>query len=144
MKKYRILYCVGMALSLLVGLWHFFVPWMFQWYSYIPCQYENLIVGIDWTNLCFSLFLTGISLLLLIWNKKVFAGCKEVLILYGFMALVWIFRVALAIVEPWPLEPIAWPAYAQFAGAVLIAVLLLVPLIRLASLQGKHTNGRQR
>ncbi len=33
MKKYRISYYAGLALSLLVGLWHFFVPWMFRWYD---------------------------------------------------------------------------------------------------------------
>jgi len=137
MKKYRIGCCIGMSLSLIVGLWHFFVPWMFQWYAYIPGQYASLIVGIDWTNLCFSLFLSGISLLLLIWNQKIFAGCKEALVLYGFMTFVWVFRVMLAIVEPWPLEPFAWPAYAQFTGALFITAFLLVPLIRLAGLQRK-------
>lgn len=131
MKKYKISYYIGMSLSLLVGLWHFFVPWMFQWYSYIPSPHKNLIVGIDWTNLCFSLLLFGISLLLLIWGNKMFAGCKEALVLYGFMTFVWFFRVALAVVKPWPLEPIAWAAYAQFAGAILIMLLLLVPLLKL-------------
>lgn len=142
MKKHRISYCAGMGLSLLVGLWHFLVPWMFRWYSYIPGQYANLIVGIDWTNLCFSLLLSGMSLLLPIWNKKVFAGNGEALVLYGFMAVVWVFRVALAIVEPWPLEPVAWAAYAQFAGAAAIMLLLLVPLVKLAGMRQKSGKPR--
>ena len=53
MKTYKALYYTGMV------LWHFFVPWMFAWYSYIPASYKNLIVGIDWTNLCFSFFCLG-------------------------------------------------------------------------------------
>ena len=39
---------------MLVGL-YFFVPHMFDWYSYLPMQYESLIVGIDYTNYCFPL-----------------------------------------------------------------------------------------
>ena len=42
-KGIRILYFVTVVISALVGLWHFFVPWMFQWYDYLPMQYENLI-----------------------------------------------------------------------------------------------------
>ena len=59
MKTYKALYYTGMVLNLLVGLWHFFVPWMFAWYFYILVFYKNLIVGIDWTNLCFSFFCLG-------------------------------------------------------------------------------------
>ena len=129
MKKYRISYYAGLTLSLLVGLWHFFVPWMFQWHAYIP--YDNLIVGADWVNFCFSAFLFGLSLLLLLWGGKVFARNREAVTVYGFLTVIWILRVGLAIVEPWPLEPVAWAAYGQFAASVLIALLLAVPLVKL-------------
>ena len=45
MKKYQVMYYAGAAISLLVGLWHFTVPWMFGWASYIP--YETLVGGAD-------------------------------------------------------------------------------------------------
>lgn len=131
MKKYRICYYTGLALSLLVGLWHFFVPWMFQWHAYIPDQYENLIVAVDWLNFCFSAFLFGLSLLLLLWGGKVFARNREAVTVYGFLTVIWILRVGLAIVEPWPLKPIPWAAYGQLAASVFIAVLLTVPLVKL-------------
>ena len=50
---------------------------MFQWYGYLPIQYENLIVGIDYTNYCFSLLLFGSSLLLIIWRKRSLGENKE-------------------------------------------------------------------
>lgn len=138
MRAYRISFYAGTSASLLVGLWHFFVPWMFQWYSYIPHRYENLIVGIDWTNLCFSFLLSGLSLLVLLWGATIFAGSHEALVVYGLLSSVWVFRVVLAVVEPWPLEPIAWAAYGQFAGAVSITALLLVPLARVVIAQRAH------
>ena len=31
----KALYYITLAVSALVGLWHFFVPTMFQWYDYL-------------------------------------------------------------------------------------------------------------
>lgn len=81
-RGFRILYYVTVVISTLVGLWHFFVPWMFQWYDYLPTEYENLIVGIDYTNYCFSLLLFGLSLMLIILGRKVLALNKEVVYFY--------------------------------------------------------------
>ena len=71
MKKYQVMYYAGAAISLLVGLWHFTVPWMFGWASYIP--YETLVVPINYVNLCFSFLLSGLSLTVILWGKMVFA-----------------------------------------------------------------------
>lgn len=127
----QILYSAGLILSALVGVWHFFVPKMFQWYNYIPDEYENLITGINWTNFFFSLLLTGYSLILLTMRKKVFSGEKDILIMYGFMVFVWFCRAAITFIEPWPLEPIAWAAYTQQIVAFIIFISQLIPLIYL-------------
>ena len=72
-KGIKILYYISVVISALVGVWHFFVPWMFQWYDYLPMQYENLIVGIDYTNYCFSLLLFGLSTMLIVLGKRALA-----------------------------------------------------------------------
>ena len=131
MKKYQIMYYVGAAISLLVGLWHFTVPWMFGWASYIP--YETLVVPINYVNLCFSFLLSGLSLTVILWGKKVFAGNSEACCLYGFLLALWLFRVAVAVIYPCPPESNVWMSYGQFGGSVLVCVLLLVPCIRVAS-----------
>jgi len=127
----KTLYIIGLVLSTTTGIWHFTVPYLFQWYSYIPKEYENLIVGIDYTNFFFSLLLTGYSILLLFFKNKVFNGNKEFFIMYGFMAFVWFCRVAITFVEPWPLEPIAWVAYGQQIASIIIFLLILIPFIYL-------------
>ncbi len=131
MKAMKLLYYIGVFLSMLVGVWHFFVPLMFQWYSYIPNEYQNLIVGIDWTNFFFSLLLAGLSLLLILFCKKVFDANKDVLIFYGFLVVVWFCRAAITFIEPWPLEPIAWAAYLQQIATFVIFILLLIPFVYL-------------
>lgn len=124
------MYIIGTVISIIIGIAHFFVPGVFEWYSYIPHQYENLIVSIEWVNLCFSFMLSGLSLIAFLWRKKVFSGNKEAIALTSFLTFVWIFRVGIAIVVPIPIEPIAAVAYGQFAGASLVVILLIVPMIK--------------
>lgn len=127
MKKcISIIYYITVIMSTLVGLWHFFVPWMFQWYDYLPMQYENLIVGIDYTNYCFSLLLFGLSFMLILFGKKALALNKDVIYFYYFLTIVWLFRACLAtFIEPWPLEPIPAAAIGQLAASDLLAVLMI-------------------
>ena len=87
-KSVRILYYITVITSALVGLWNFFVPWMFQWYDYLPMQYENLIVGIDYTNYCFSLLLFGLSVMLIILGKRALELNKEVIYFYFFLTII--------------------------------------------------------
>lgn len=101
MKIIKILYISGLILSLITGIWHFFVPYLFKWYSYIPDAPRPIIVSIDWINYFFSLLLTGLSLLLLFFTKQVFNKNKEVLIFYSFLVFVWFNRVIITIVHPW-------------------------------------------
>ncbi len=129
MRAMKFLYYLGNTLSMLIGVWHFFVPYMFGWYTYIPDQYDNLIVGIDWTNFFFSLLLTGISALLIVLGKKVFIKNREVTIFYGLLVFTWFCRVLITFLNPWPLEPIAWVAYGQQLGALIIFLALALPFI---------------
>ena len=131
MKVMKLLYYIGTTLSMLVGVWHFFIPSMFQWYSYIPNEYDTLIVGIVWTNFFFSLLLSGMSFLLIILCKKVFGGSKDALIFYGFFVFVWFCRVAITFIVPWPLEPIAWVAYGQQIATFIILIMLILPFVSL-------------
>lgn len=126
-KSIKFLYYFVLLISTLVGLWHFFVPKMFRWYDYLPMEYENLIVGIDWTNYCFSLFLFGLSLLLIILGKKVLSLKGESVYFYFFLTFVWGFRSALAVfIEPWPLQPIPAAAIGQLCASIIIFVIMLI------------------
>jgi len=126
-KGLQILYFVSVVISALVGLWHFFVPWMFQWYDYLPTQYRNLIVGIDYTNYCFSLLLFGLSVMLILLGKRALAMNREVIYFYFFLTVVWIFRACLAsFIEPWPLQPIPAAAIGQLIASDVLAVMMIV------------------
>ena len=126
-KGIKILYYISVVISALVGLWHFFVPWMFQWYDYLPMHYENLIVGIDYTNYCFSLLLFGLSVILILLGRRALAMNREVICFYIFLTVVWIFRACLAsFIEPWPLQPIPAAAIGQLIASDTLAVMMIV------------------
>ena len=127
----KALYSIGLILSAVVGIWHFSVPYLYQWYLYIPDEYKVLNVGINYINFFFSLLLTGYSLLFLLFRRKIFSGNKELLIMYGFMVFVWFCRVAITFIIPWPLEPVVWPAYAQQIASFIIFILQLIPFFYL-------------
>lgn len=142
MKKLKGIYYFTVITSMLVGLWHFFVPYMFQWYDYLPMQYENLIVGIDYTNYCFSALLFGLSLLLTILGKRALSLNHEVVIFYSFLTVVWVIRAALAsFIEPWPLDPIPAAAIGQLVAADVLAVLMVFMSVKFW-LTIKHTKGQ--
>ena len=75
MRNYQAMYYAGASISMLVGLWHFTVPWLFGWASYIP--YATLVVSINYVNLCFSFLLFGLRLILLLWGKKYLQRIKK-------------------------------------------------------------------
>ena len=126
-KGIKNFYYISVVISTLVGVWHFFVPWMFQWYDYLPMQYENLIVGIDYTNYCFSLLLFGLSVMLIVLGKRALAMNREVIYFYFFLTGVWIFRACLAsFIEPWPLQPIPAAAIGQLVASDALAVIMIV------------------
>ena len=98
---------------------------------YIP--YETLVVPINYVNLCFSFLLSGLSLTVILWGKKVFAQNTEAFYIFVFLLVLWVFRVAVAMIYPCPPESNVWMSYGQLVGSVLVCVLLLVPFIRVAS-----------
>ncbi len=123
----KVLYYFTVVISALVGLWHFFVPHLYRWYDYLPMQYENLIVGIDYTNYCFSLLLFGLSILLIALGKRVLSTSVETCIFYFFLTVVWIFRAMLAsFIEPWPLNPIPAAAIGQLIASDTLALLMVI------------------
>jgi hypothetical protein len=115
-----------MLIGIAVGVWHSVVPYLFQWYSYLPGIPDILRVSIDWVNFFFSLFLTGYSVLLLLVRSSFFAGERTARLFYGFFLLVWFCRVGITIVHNWGLNA---AVIGYIAAFTLEFVLLLIPFV---------------
>jgi hypothetical protein len=49
---------IGGAVTLGIGLWHFAVPGLYQWQSYVPDAPQSLVEAVDATNFFFSFSLS--------------------------------------------------------------------------------------
>lgn len=109
MKKIVIVFFnIACIISCMVGILHFWAPYSFKWYSYIPDAPIEIYQSINYINFCFSFLLVGFSLVLLMVQKQLFADSKELKIFYAFFVLLWLSRVIIQIVWPWPSSLQTW------------------------------------
>ncbi|HOG02062.1 MAG TPA: hypothetical protein PKW29_13245 [Clostridia bacterium] len=133
MKKPAIVFFnTACIIGCILGIMHFFVPYSFNWYSYIPDAPIEIYQSINYVNFCFSLLLTGISLLLIVVQRKLFAGSKELKLFYVFFVLVWLSRVIIQIIWPWPSGLQTW----LVVGFTMEFAFTLIPMIHFI----KHKN----
>lgn len=133
-KLNSILFSVGLVISSLVGILHFFAPYAFAWYSYIPEAPREIYASIDYVNFFFSLLLTGLSLILLYYKKKIFEGSKEISTFYFFLVFTWFCRVLITIVIPWPTSLQRW----LIVGFSTEFIITLIPAIYLLKHRKNH------
>ena len=138
MKRYiKIIIIISLVISTLVGLWHFFVPYLYEWYSYIPEAPRAIIVSIDWINFLFSLLLSGNSIILILFRKKLFKGDSILLTYYGFLVGVWFCRIVITIVHPWNYD---FMLVGQLVVFIVIFALMAYPLSILIKEKIKRKN----
>jgi len=96
----KILTTAGSVASIGFGIWHFFVPYAWKWYSYIDPKATELIVAVRAINVFFSLslILFGALNLLFIWGGN--ANRYAVIVLLAATCVLWLTRVVLQVVYP--------------------------------------------
>lgn len=128
----RVLFNIACIIGSLVGTWHFFVPYSSDWFSYIPDAPIEMIQSINYINFCFSFLLVGISILLIIVQKKLFEGQKELSIFYVFFTLIWLSRIIIQLIWPWPSSLQIWLVVA-FSTELIFSLIPMIYLLRNAS-----------
>jgi hypothetical protein len=127
-KTMMIMSRIACIVGLIVGIWHFFVPYSSEWFSYIPSAPTEIYQSINYVNFCFSFLLAGFSLLLLVMQERLFEGLKELRIFYAFFNLLWLSRIIIQLVWPWPSGLQLWLVVAFSVEFVLS----LIPMAYLA------------
>ena len=96
----RVLVMAGSLISVGFGIWHFFIPKLWNWYSYIDSTATELIVAVRAINLFFSLSLVlfGLVNILLIYGEKV--SKYSLIIVLGATCILWAVRVVMQILFP--------------------------------------------
>ena len=96
----KILVMIGSSASIGFGIWHFFVPTVWKWYSYIDANATELVAAIRAINAFFSLSLVlfGIVNILLIYVDK--SNRYSISITLAATCILWLTRVTFQVIYP--------------------------------------------
>jgi hypothetical protein len=96
----KILISVGSAASVGFGVWHFFVPRIWNWHSYIDESATELVLAVRAINVFFSLSLVLFGLMNLLMAYGHNANRYSVAVVLSATCVLWAARVAIQLVYP--------------------------------------------
>lgn len=96
----KVLVTLGSSVSVGFGIWHFFVPQIWKWYSYIDGAATELVAAVRAINAFFSLSLVlfGVVNLLLVYGGR--SNRYSVLVMLAATSILWITRVVFQVIHP--------------------------------------------
>ena len=123
----RSLVTIGSSVSIGFGIWHFFVPRAWNWYSYMDARATELIVAVRAINFFFSLSLVlfGVLNMLFIHGDK--ANRYSIIVILAATCVLWLTRVAFQIIYPQgSINPLL--QYGMLAVFILISLCYMISL----------------
>jgi hypothetical protein len=96
----RVLVMVGSSVSIGFGVWHFFVPTWWDWYSYIDRSATELVLAVRAINVFFSLSLVlfGVVNVLLVYGGR--SSRYSIVVVLAATCVLWMTRVVFQLVYP--------------------------------------------
>lgn len=96
----KILVIIGSVASIGFGIWHFFVPKVWNWYSFMDPKATELIVAVRAINVFFSLALVlfGIINILFIYGDH--ANRFSILVMLTATSILWLTRLSFQLIYP--------------------------------------------
>ena len=128
----KILVMIGSSASNGFGIWHFYVPKAWKWYSYIDANATELVAAIRAINAFFSLSLVlfGIVNILLIYGDK--SNRYSIMIMLAATCILWLTRVAFQLVYPQgSLNP--GLQYGMLSAFMIVSLCYIIPLLIVVS-----------
>ncbi len=119
---------LGSCASICFGVWHFFVPKLWSWYSYIDINATELVAAVRAINIFFSLSLVlfGVINILFIYGDN--SNKYSIVIMLGATCLLWIVRVILQFVYPQgSMSSIL--QYGMLSAFIIISLCYIIPLV---------------
>ena len=128
----KILVTIGSSASIGFGVWHFFVPKAWKWYSYIDSAATELIVAVRAINVFFSLSLVlfGLLNLLFVYGGK--ANRYSIIVMLAATCILWLTRLVFQIIYPQgSINPVL--QYGMLSAFIVINLCYLISLYVMAS-----------
>ena len=125
-----ILVMIGSSASIGFGIWHFFVPKAWNWYSYIDINATELVAAVRAINAFFSLSLVlfGMVNILLIYGDK--SNRYSIIVMLAATSILWLTRVAFQVIYP---QGSLYPGlqYGMLSAFMIVALCYIISFISL-------------
>ncbi|MCJ7761590.1 hypothetical protein MUP59_10710 [Candidatus Bathyarchaeota archaeon] len=128
----KILVLSGSCASIGFGIWHFLVPEMWKWYSYIDVNATELVAAVRAINVFFSLALVlfGVVNILFIYGDK--SNRYSIIVMLAATSILWITRVVFQIIYPQgSINPIF--QYGMLSAFIIISLCYIISLYIMVS-----------
>ncbi len=130
----RVRACVlsGSFASIGFGIWHFFVPEIWKWYSYIDINATELVAAVRAINVFFSLALVlfGVVNILFIYGDK--SNRYSIIVMLAATSILWITRVVFQIIYPQgSINPIL--QYGMLSAFLIVSLCYIISLYIIVS-----------
>jgi hypothetical protein len=126
----KILVIFGNSASIGFGIWHFFVPKAWNWYTYIDSNSTELVPAIRAINAFFSLslILFGMMSILLIYGDR--SNRYSIIVVLTTTSILWLTRVLLQVIYP---QGSFNPGlqYGMLSAFVIVTLCYLISLLRI-------------
>lgn len=123
----KILVTIGSLASIGFGIWHFFVPVIWNWYSYIDDQATELIVAVRAINVFFSLSLVLFGIVNLLFNLSGNANRYSIIVVLAVTCILWLTRLLFQLIYPQgTINPLL--QYGMLSAFVIVNLCYLIPL----------------
>ena len=130
----KILVMIGSAASIGFGIWHFFVPETWKWYSYIDANATELVVAIRAINAFFSLSLVlfgGVSILFICGDQS---NRYSIIVMLAATCVLWVTRVVFQVIYPQgTMNPVL--QYGMLSAFIVVSLCYIISLYIMASQQ---------
>jgi hypothetical protein len=96
----KVLVTMGSSASIGFGIWHFFVPNAWKWYSYIDSNATELVVAVRAINVFFSLSLVlfGLVNILFIYGER--PSRYSIIVMLAATSILWLTRLVFQLMYP--------------------------------------------
>ncbi len=128
----KILVIVGSSASIGFGVWHFFVPALWNWYSYIDIDATELVAAVRAINVFFSLSLVlfGIVNVLFVCGDK--SNRYSIIVMLAATCILWLTRVAFQLIYPQgSINPVL--QYGMLSAFIIVSLCYLISLYLIAT-----------
>lgn len=124
----KILVGIGSCASIGFGIWHFFVPRIWKWYSYIDSSATELIVAVQAINVFFSLALVLFGTVNMLYISGNHANRYSIIVMLTATSILWLTRVLFQLIHPQgSINPVL--QYGMLSAFIIISLCFMISLM---------------